>query len=303
MSMNDPTLRLSPGRAATLACQWEATAPKVGNVHPQAAFADLTYDDFLHSAVVIGPIMERAAEQGVGQTVFDAAQATRKAVGTNTNLGTILLFAPLAAVPQDTSLAEGIGAVLNQLTLEDTRLVYKAIRLSAAGGMGRVEQADVTSDSPPMLPLIEAMRLAADRDLVARQYTNNFADVLTGVSTWITEGTVRHWTLTDAIVHAHLRQMAAEPDSLIQRKCGAELAQQSRQRAAAVVASGTPGEAAYRLALDDFDAWLRADGHRRNPGTSADMIAAGLFVLLREGRLELKDTEWPPSTATNADTY
>ncbi len=284
--MSPQTLRLSPGATATLACQWEATAPKVGNVHPQAAFTDITYDDFLQSASVIGPFMERAAGRGVGQTVFDAVQATRHAVGTNTNLGTILLLAPLAAVPQDTSLAEGIGDVLESLTLNDTRLVYDAIRLSAAGGMGRVEQADVTSDAPPTLLLIEAMRLAADRDLVARQYTNNFADVLTGISTWIAEGVSRHWPLTASIVHAHLRQMATEPDSLIQRKCGPEIAQQSSQRSAAVLASGTPGEAAYQRALDDLDAWLRADGHRRNPGTSADMIAAGLFVLLREGRLD-----------------
>jgi triphosphoribosyl-dephospho-CoA synthase len=284
--MSCQTLRLSPGTAATLACKWEATAPKPGNVHPQAAFADLTYDDFLQSAVVIGPIMERAREQSVGQTVFDAVQATRNAVGTNTNLGTVLLLAPLAAVPREITLADGIGEVLKRLTLDDTRLVYNAIRLSGAGGMGRVEQADVTADAPPTLPLIEAMRLAADRDLVARQYTNNFADVFTGVATWIADGVARKWKLTEAIVHAHLRQMAAEPDSLIRRKCGTEIAQQARQLAAAVLASGIPGEAAYRRALDDFDAWLRADGHRRNPGTSADMIAAGLFVLLREGRLD-----------------
>jgi triphosphoribosyl-dephospho-CoA synthase len=289
ISMSRPTCRLSPGSAATLACQWEATAPKVGNVHPQAAFADLTYDDFLQSAVAIGPIMERAAEWGVGRAVFEAVQATRDAVGTNTNLGTVLLLAPLAAVPPQVSLADGIGDVLDGLTLDDTRLVYDAIRLAAAGGMGRVEEADVSSDTPPTLSLIAAMRLAADRDLVAREYTNNFSDVLTGVSAWIADGVARTWTLAEAIVHAHLRQMAAVPDSLIQRKCGPEIARQSQQRAAAVLASGIPGEAAYQRAVDDFDTWLRADGHRRNPGTSADMIAAGLFVLFREGRLELEN--------------
>lgn len=286
--MIDQPLERSISAAATLACQWEATAPKVGNVRPRAAFADLKYDDFLRSAAVIGPIMERAEEWGVGRLVFEAVRATRDAVGTNTNLGTVLLLAPLAAVPSQVSLAEGIGDVLERLTPDDTRLVYDAIRLSAAGGMGRVEEADVSSDAPPTLSLIAAMRLAADRDLVARQYTNNFADVLTGVSAWIADGVGRAWPLTEAIVHAHLRQMAADPDSLIQRKCGPEIAKQSQQRAAAVLASGIPGEAAYQRAVDDFDIWLRADGHRRNPGTSADMIAAGLFVLFREGRLELR---------------
>ncbi len=146
------------------------------------------------------------------------------------------------------------------------------------------------------------MGLAADRDLVARQYTNDFADVLTGVSGWIAEGVAREWTLLEAIVHAHLRQMAAVPDSLIQRKCGPDEARQSQQRAAAVLTSGIPGEAAYQRAVADFDTWLRADGHRRNPGTSADMIAAGLFVLLREGRLELQEIAWPSSASVATPT-
>ena len=75
------------------------TAPKPGNVHRGADFEDVTYVDFVQSAVVVGPILERAAELGVGRTVLEAVRATREAVGTNTNLGTLLLLAPLAAVP------------------------------------------------------------------------------------------------------------------------------------------------------------------------------------------------------------
>ena len=84
--------------------------------------------------------------------------------------------------------------------------------------------------------------------------------------------------------------MANYPDSLIRRKCGLEIAQEASQRAADVMIAGRPREPAYDHALADFDRWLRADGHRRNPGTTADLIAAGLFVLLREGRLN-----WMPS--------
>src|SRR4051812_31484600 len=93
------TSPISTGEAATLACLYEATAPKPGNVHPGASFADLTFKDFQASAKVIGPVMQDAQFRGVGQTILDAVQATRNAVSTNTNLGMILLFAPLAAVP------------------------------------------------------------------------------------------------------------------------------------------------------------------------------------------------------------
>src|SRR5262245_32801648 len=102
---------LSIGQSATLACLLEATAPKVGNVHRGADFEGLHFADFLASAVAIGPAMERAVETGVGQAVLDAVAATRALVDTNTNLGMVLLIAPLAAVPREQKLGDGVAAV------------------------------------------------------------------------------------------------------------------------------------------------------------------------------------------------
>jgi triphosphoribosyl-dephospho-CoA synthase len=281
---------LSTGAAATLACLYEATAPKPGNVHPGAAFNDASYADFVTSAVVIGPILEQAAQRGVGQTMLDAVAATRAAVGTNTNLGTLLLIAPLAAVPRDEDLRAGLVGVLARLDGRDTRLVYEAIRRSGAGGLSRTNQADVFADPPSHLTLVEVMRLAADRDLVARQYTNDFADVFDGPAAWVAEGLSRGLPLSVAIVRAHVRQIASHGDSLIGRKCGPQIADEARHRATAVLVSGSPGEKSYDRALAELDFWLRADAHRRNPGTTADLVAAALFVLLREGRLHWR--EW-----------
>jgi triphosphoribosyl-dephospho-CoA synthase len=189
-------------------------------------------------------------------------------------------------VPADQSLADGIARVVQRLDGNDTRLVYDAIRLAGAGGLQRVENADVFSDPPADLRLADAMQLAADRDRVARQYTNDFADVLGGVAPSIADCASRGWPLSRAIVFTHIGEIARHGDSLIGRKCGPETAAEARRRAQTVLQSGMPGDAAYELAIDGFDAWLRADGHRRNPGTTADLIAAGLFVLLREGKLQ-----------------
>ncbi|MCC7083676.1 MAG: triphosphoribosyl-dephospho-CoA synthase [Pirellulales bacterium] len=270
--------------AATLACVWEATAPKPGNVHRGADFEDVTYLDFVQSAIVVGPILAQTRELGVGRTVLEAVRATKAAVQTNTNLGAVLLLAPLAAVPDGTPHADGIRDVLNQLTAEDTRYVYEAIRISSAGGLGHAESADVF-DEPPNITLVDAMRLAAHRDLVARQYAHQFADIFDRLAIWIETGVAQGGPLTTAIVHAQLRQLAAEVDSLILRKCGQQLAESVRVRASATIAAGKPGDETFERAVADLDFWLRADGHRRNPGTTADLIAAALFVLLREGRL------------------
>jgi triphosphoribosyl-dephospho-CoA synthase len=241
------------------------------------------------SAIAIGPIIDRTPTVGVGQAVLDAVRATRDAVGTNTNLGTLLLIAPLAAVPRETDLESGVGRVLAGLTPNDTRAVYEAIRLASAGGLGQSAKADIHDDPPPDLTLVDAMRLAADRDLVARQCTNSFHDVF-GVARFIEFGLALHAALEDAIILAYLKQLAAAPDSLIQRKLGAAVAEEASCRAEAVLLNGSIRSEPFQNALTDFDRWLRADGNRRNPGTTADLIAAGLFVLLRDGRLNWN--EW-----------
>ncbi len=275
------------GECATLACIWEATAAKPGNVYRGADFDDMTYADFLTSAVVIGPILGQVAKQGVGQTVLQAIQATRTAVATNTNLGMMLLTAPLAAVPAGQPLATGVAKVLSSLTVEDTQAVYQAIRIAQPSGLGEVPVADVRKPEIPQRSLVEAMRLAADHDLIALQYVNDFAQVFQAAE-WMENGLRHGWPLSETIVYAFLQQLADFPDSLVVRKCGLELGEKIRRQAAKILGVGEPGDPAYLSAVQDFDFWLRADGHRRNPGTSADIIAAGLFVLLREQRLE-----WP----------
>ncbi|MBC8351728.1 MAG: triphosphoribosyl-dephospho-CoA synthase [Planctomycetes bacterium] len=275
--------RLSIAQCATLACLLEATTPKPGNVHRSADFEDLCFNDFVVSAVAIGPAMETSQQRGVGTAVLEAIRATRALVPTNTNLGCVLLIAPLAAVSQEQSLVRGICSVLDSLTANDARMVYEAIQIASPGGLGQVSNMDIHDAAPS--DLLEAMKLASERDLVARQYTIAFADVLMRIVPWLEEGQAEGWSLTTAIIHAHIRLMSESPDSLIARKCGAKAAKESAERASNVVASGRPGSEPYQQALSDFDFWLRSDGHDRNPGTSADLIAAGLFAALRDGRL------------------
>lgn len=272
---------LTIGQCATLASIMEATAPKPGNVHRGADFEDASYPDFIVAATLIAPLLDAAVEVPLGQTILAAIVATRLGVQTNTNLGTVLLVAPLAKVPRTEPLAGGIREVLAQITPDDAGDIYEAIRVASPGGLGKVDQADV-ADAPPS-DLLAAMRLAADRDLVARQYTNDFDTVLNFVRPGLAEAIESGLTLSDAIVHVHLQTMAKFPDSLIARRRGLEVAQQAADRAASVLSAGRPRDEAYEDALGDLDFWLRCDGHLRNPGTTADLVTAGLFAGLRDG--------------------
>ena len=113
----------------------------------------------------------RRLRSGVGRAILESVEATRRlVVSNNTNLGMILLLAPMAACPdRGAAPLEGVAAVLENTTIEDASLVYRAIRLARPGGLGRAEDQDV-ADEPTHHPESQAMSLAADRDLVARQY-------------------------------------------------------------------------------------------------------------------------------------
>ena len=150
--------------------------------------------------------------------MLDAVEATRRVVSTNTNLGMILLLAPLAAVPTGTDLAEGVERVLAATTVDDARQVYRAIRLAPRAAWATSADQDVADE--PTVTLREAMALAADRDLVARQYANGYREVLHEALPASEDALAAGQPLETAIVTAYLDLLSRHPDSLIARKAG-----------------------------------------------------------------------------------
>jgi len=263
------------------ACRVEVLSEKPGNVSPGKSFHDASVDDFLESAVVSAPWLAQAGSVGVGKAILESARATHDVVGHNTNLGILLLLAPMAAVPLDMSLSEGLPNVLRTLTVEDADWTYQAIRIAEPGGLGESDTQDV--QQPPSETLLQCMSHAADRDLIAQQYTTNFADVL-GPGVELLNESAAVVPEAQRIGFVALRLMSAFGDSLVARKCGAAVSQDLQQRAAAVLNAGWPHAESGRRDWSDFDEWLRSDGNQRNPGTTADMIAAIVFAALRSGK-------------------
>lgn len=273
------------GAAAQLACLLEVSAPKPGNVSPGRAFADTRYEDFLASAAAIGGPLSGAGTRPVGETIRLAIDATAVWTRSNTNLGIVLLLAPLARTasvrPAGTPLREALLGVLESTTVEDAREVYAAIRQAAPGGLGRADAQDVAGD--PTVTLLEAMRLAADRDTIAREYVSGFEITFnTGVPA-LTRARCDHLSWDDAIVETYLMLLSAIPDTHIARRGGAALSADVSRRAKNVLAAGGVRSARGRQEIDAFDRALREDGHVANPGTTADLTAAAIFVMLLDG--------------------
>jgi triphosphoribosyl-dephospho-CoA synthase len=266
---------------AQIACLLEVSAPKPGNVSPGRHFADLRYEDFLASAVAIGEPLAGAGNRGVGQTIRLAIEATARWVSTNSNLGIVLLLAPLARaaiVGSQKDLRRSLGDVLDATTVDDAGQVYAAIRQAAPGGLGEVQSQDVAKE--PDVTLLEAMRLAADHDGIAREYATGF-DVTfeIGVPALIrARGDGLEWN--DAIVETFLKLLANGPDTHIARRSGMDLAEDVSKRARGVLTSGGVRSIDGREEIAAMDLELREDGNKANPGTTADLTAATIFVAL-----------------------
>jgi triphosphoribosyl-dephospho-CoA synthase len=266
-----------------MACVWEACAPKPGNVNRIHDFSDTSLDDFLLSAIAIGPAFENAADLSVGQLILQATKDTRRLVRSNTNLGMILLLAPLvkACVRKGAAnLRKRLSAVLNSLTVHDARLAYAAIRLARPGGLGRVSEADVAEQ--PSITLLEAMTMAQDRDSVAREYVTGFSISFEIGAPVLKEARSQGADFSSAVVQAFLSILSRVQDTLIARKKGLNAARQVSDRAGEVLNKGGVFTSEGRMALAEFDCALRDPNHTLNPGATADLTTAAIFLFLLE---------------------
>lgn len=277
-------------QAVRWACTLEATAPKLGNVHPTAPFADLRWSDFAVASDLLADSV--TAHPNVGSAVLAAVRASQSRKLSNVNLGIALLIAPLhrasenASVFQPTSQPHpntrqaqqlALAEVLAGLSPQDAADVFAAIRLANPGGLGESPEMDVRDTTQPPDDLLAAMRLASTWDLIARQYASGFDGVYSTVTPILEREITAQGDLLIGICHAQLALLAEWPDTLIARKCGDQEATRVQLYAQRLLQQqATFGDDGWQ----EFDDYLRADGNRRNPGAIADLIAAGLYVLL-----------------------
>jgi triphosphoribosyl-dephospho-CoA synthase len=241
----------------------------------------MTAEDFLRSAEAIAPVLARPG-LALGRRVFLSIEATREAVGCNTNLGIVLLAAPLAQAALEAGGAwrSRLPALLRGLTVEDAGEVFRAIVLAAPAGLGRSPRHDVKAAA--RIGLREAMAEAAPRDRIAYQYAHDYVDVLSvGLPCLAGHGggyAGPEERLEWATVHCYLTLLARFPDTHIARKKGdAEARAVSREAERVETRLKACENLANAIALlQDFDNKLKRGG--LNPGTSADLTVASLLA-------------------------
>jgi triphosphoribosyl-dephospho-CoA synthase len=273
--------------AAQIACLLEACAEKPGNVTRHKDFNDTCFEDFVISAAAIGPAFQRATDAPVGETIIQAVRATRRFVGVNTNLGIVLLLAPLAkaaGLGHSDALRLAVSSVLRSLTVDDARLTYEAIRLARPAGMGTVQHHDLQEPDVD-ITLREAMGQARDRDALAREYVTDF-EITFEVGLNALQGILEQGAgMSEAVVQTFLTILTQVPDTLIARKNGMDAARKVSGHAGQVLKYGGIFSKKGKAEIKRFDLDLRDKGHTLNPGTTADITAAVLFAYLVENDL------------------
>lgn len=279
------------------ACELDIAVPKPGNVSLASPGHGMQARQFIDSAhASAAPLFARGAR--VGERIEAAIDATWAVAGCNTNLGIVLLCAPVAAAveryPQAASgpeLQRAIESVLADLDVADARAAYRAIARANPGGLGSAPREDVHRE--PTVTLRDAMALAADRDRIGRLYRDGYVELFDigvaalgsdfgGSAARARAGRPVDSDVAGAVLRCYLTLLGHAPDSHIVRKRGAAVAHTVMAAAAHWVAdprlAEVGWEAEVRVALARWDESLKADG--LNPGTTADLTVAAMLLAL-----------------------
>ncbi len=260
-------------------CETDVRALKPGNVGLHGAgHSPWCAEDFMRGARACAPAICRRGP-ALGERILGAVTATRTAVDCNTNLGVVLLCAPLIEAVFDEDAADlqsAVTAVLERTTVADAALAYRAIRMAQPGGMGRVGVGDLADE--PAISLREAMALARERDLIAAQYADGYRLLFDEIVPCLLEFQAK-WGYTDwSVVGVYLTLLGGHQDSSVARKYGVREARKISAEAASLSESFAVADKPEQLKprLLEFDRRLKESGI--NPGTTADLVIAGLFI-------------------------
>ena len=265
------------------ACELDVAVRKPGNVSLASPGHGMQAAMFIASAqAAAGPLFEAGAR--VGERIEAAVSATWAVAGCNTNLGILLLCAPIAKAVEmrpdarePAALQAAINAVLADLDVKDAAAAYRAIARANPGGLGSAPSQDV--QQPPSVDLRAAMALAAPRDSIARQYRDGFVDLFTLGLPALGGGFLRGSEAAQmaAVQRLYLRLLSRFADSHIVRKHGKAVAQ--IVMTAAQTWADRAEQAPTPQADAEFAAWDEAlKLSRINPGTTADLTVATLLI-------------------------
>ncbi|MHA3964548.1 MAG: triphosphoribosyl-dephospho-CoA synthase [Candidatus Thorarchaeota archaeon SMTZ1-45] len=297
----------------------EASSPKPGNVNRQFGFSDTDYRHFLASASLIGRGLHSSAMKGealaeekispqelkIGELIHLSALDTFTGINKrNTILGTILLYIPLVVATSSVITVDGnfstkeaqkwLSQIIENTSVEDCLNLYEAFHLARTTNPRVESSASWTEthsrydiDNPKVmdnivedgLTLYELFKLSADVDEISSEWANNFSLILNQVFPYLDKIADNLENLEEGIVQTFVWLLSLRPDGLIAKKAGKKQAEIVRRLAERTMKAWNQDTGSLEL-MKKLDDELRKEGNLLNPGTTADLVSAGIFCKL-----------------------
>ncbi len=313
MHLREKAVHIS--KCLELAILFEISADKPGNVNLVVGFEGTRYEHFLASAVAASPSFELAAERGIAVSMGDicvedvgVGRIVKECVGEvnawqkggNTLLGTIILFVPIAVAAGITplkedgafeilKLRENLKLVVRSTTPEDAVDVYRAIKIAKPSGLGKAPDLDVNDPDSvnrilgERISLFDVFKISAECDTVCSEWINNYPVTFDVAYPCLVEQIRQSEDLNVAVNHTFLKVLAEYPDTFIARKIGIEKTREVSVKAKEILELGGLETLKGKEKLRQFDLELRGSSNLLNPGTTADIVAAGLALCTLSG--------------------
>ena len=263
--------------------------PKPGNVHRTRDYDDMEFEDFIISGIVIGDTIRKATTDvdvnnpQLGKYILEAVSETDRWIKNNTNLGIVMMITPIAVAAAISDrfedIRENIKLVMANTSVDDACDLYDAINIADAGGMGDQDEYDVASDNAKKelrennQTMYDVLKISAPWDMLAREMTSDMPAVFEiGYPAYheLKEEKIKN----EACVLTFLRILSQVPDTLISRKYGDDEALKISMMTRDLLKMKDSPD--FSVRLQEFDDYLFKNKY--NPGTTADLTAASIFV-------------------------
>lgn len=268
-------------RCAVLAMALEVSGtPKPGNIDRDHDYVDTKYEDFIAAAIGVYPVLEKACKSdGIGELILDASdESTSWQPGGNTHFGAYILLFPLikAAVTAPHDLQNAAIEIARNTNVEDAVNFYRAfgkvqVKMKGSEDLDVSDESSLDDIRKRGLTLFDIMKISAKNDLVAREWINGYTRCFKAAELIASRRDTG--TLNDAVVLTYLDLLADEPDTFIAKKYDMHRAIYTQGLAIDVLER--------RMTLNELSNRLYRE--KINPGSTADIIIAGIFIALIRG--------------------
>ena len=264
--------------AYLFACRKDIELIKPGNVNIKSPHSDTNAEDYLKSSLLSSKELFKP-DYSLGERILNSIKITRSEVKTNTNLGIVLLCAPIIHACiyfNNLTIREGIKKTLSSSTVKDTQDLCMAINISAPGGLGTREIYDTASK--PTVNILEIMNHSASYDRISYQYSHDYSDIFDFIIPRLVFLNKKHNSLDISLSLMFMEILAKIPDSHISRKFDDKIAKKTSNNASDLLKildrEYSPDYLADRLTNLDYE--YKKKGI--NPGTTADLLVASLMI-------------------------